>query len=192
MAKAQMRGLEEELDRVFSRYKSNLKKSMQEAADEAEFEIKFEAESCLDRYYDNFQTEKNEKRGKGRPNWYDRTESLRWAFVPYNDVIEDKNNNSWVAKVGMSYDPSRLDGVYSSNASTQYQPVDGSWVLNNYLSGIHPTTNGYPLYADQLEYIEIRDPESPEDHMNAFLEKYYKTFYENVIINLARRVSRER
>jgi hypothetical protein len=186
MARAKVKGLEEEINRVFSRYRSNLKKAIQEAADEAEFDIGFEAKSCLYRYYENFQ------QGKGKPNWYERTESLENAFVPYNDIIEDKNNNSWVTKVGMSYDPSRLDGVYSSNASTQYQPVDSSWVLNNYLSGIHPTTNGYPLYADQLEYIEIRDPESPEDHMDAFLEKYYKTFYENVIINLARQVSRER
>jgi hypothetical protein len=192
MAKAQIRGLEEELDRVFSRYKSNLKKSMQEAADEAELEIRLEAESCLDRYYDNFQTAENAKRGKGRPNWYDRTESLGRAFVPYNNVIEDVKNNATVAIVGMSYDPSKLDGVYSSNGSSQYQPVDGSWVLNNYLAGIHPTTNGYPLYADELEYMEIRDLVSPEDHMNAFLKEYYKTFYENVVINLARRVSRER
>lgn len=186
MAKAKVKGLDEELDRVFSRYKSNLKKAMQEVANEAEFDIEFEARSCLDRYYENFQI------GKGRPNWYERTESLESAFVPYNQIVEDKKNNSLVATVGMSYDPSRLDGVYNSNGSPQYQPVDSSWVLNNYLTGIHPTTNGYPFYADTLEYIEVRDEESPEAHMSAFLEEYYKTFYENIVISLARRVSRER
>lgn len=181
MAKAKIRGLEEEINRVFSRYESNLKKSMQEAADEAEFDIRFEAESCLYRYYENYE-----------PNWYHRTEGLINAFVPYNSVTKDTKNNTLVAVVGMGYDASRLDGLYSSNGSPQYQPVDSSWVLSNYLSGIHPTTNGYPLYADALKCIEIRDPVSPDNHMDAFLQQYVKTFNNNVLKSFANKVIKGR
>ena len=181
MARAKVRGLEEEINRVFSRYESNLKKSMQEAADEAELDIRLEAESCLYRYYENYE-----------PNWYHRTEGLINAFVPYSNVTKDKKNNTLVATVGMSYDPSRLDGVYNRNSSPQYQPVDSAWVLSNYLAGIHPTTNGYPLYADELEYIEIRDPVSPDDHMDAFLQQYVKTFNNNVLKSFAKKVIKGR
>lgn len=179
--KTKVRGLEEEINRVFSRYESNLKKAMQEAAEEAEFDIRFEAESCLYRYYENYDT-----------NWYGRTESLIGAFVPYNDIVKDKKNNAFVAIVGMSYDPSKLDGLYSSNASKQYQPVDSSWILSNYLAGIHPTTNGYPLYADTLEYIEVHDSESPDDHMDAFLQQYAKTFNNHVLKSFTKEVIKRR
>lgn len=187
MAKAKVKGLDEELNRVFSRYKSNLKKAMQEAADKAELDIRLEAESCLQQYYNNFWPDTH------KPKQYRRTESLHDAFVPYNEIIEDKQNNAWVVNVGMSYDSSRLVGAYHSEASqkTFERPLH-VWVLENYLGGIHPYTNGYPLVGDTLEYFEMKDEISPEEHMKAFLEEYYKTFYENVVIALAKRVNRER
>ena len=177
MAKAKVKHLDEAIDRLFKRYESNLRKAMQTASDEAEFDIRLEAESCLARYYDNYD-----------PNWYHRTESLIQAFVPYNDISKDKDR--LVARVGMGYDPSRLEGLYNSNASqkTEFNPVDGSWILSNYLEGIHPTTNGYPLYADTLEYIPIRDAVSPNEHMNAFLQNYIKTFNSNVLKSFAKYV----
>lgn len=181
MAKAKVRGLEDEINRVFSRYESNLKKSLQEAADEAEWDIGLEAESCLYRYYKNYE-----------PNWYDRSEKLINAFVPYNSVIKNERNNTLVATVGISYDASRLDGVYSSHGSEKYQPVDSSWVLNNYLAGIHPITNGYPIYSDVLEYIEIHDPVSPDDYMDSFLRQYVKTFNNNVLKSFAKKVIKRR
>ena len=177
MAKAKVKHLDEAIDRLFKRYESNLRKAMQTASDEAEFDIRLEAESCLARYYDNYD-----------PNWYHRTESLIQAFVSYNNI--NKNKNKLVAKVGMGYDPSRLDGLYYSNASqkAEFNPVDSSWILSNYLNGIHPRTNGYPLYADELEYIPIQDAVSPNEHMNVFLQEYVKTFDSNVLKSFAKYV----
>jgi hypothetical protein len=181
MAKAKVRGLEEEINRVFSRYESNLKKAMQEAVDEAEFDIRFEAESCLYQYYENFQP------GVGEPNIYERTNTLINAFVPYNNVISEKN--SIVASVGMSYDSSKLEGVYYG--SEKWSPVDGSWVLANYLAGIHPTTDGEVL-PGRAQYIEIYDPVSPDEKMESYLNDYVKTFNNNVLKSFAKKVIKRR
>ena len=178
MARAKVKHLDEAIDRLFKRYESNLKKAMQTASDEAEFEIRLEAESCLARYYNSY----------SRPNWYHRTESLIQAFVPYNSI--SNNKDKLVARVGMGYDPNRLDGLYYSNASqkAEFNPVDSYWILSNYLEGIHPATNRYPLYEDILEYIPIHDDVSPNEHMNAFLKEYAKTFNSNVIKSFAKYV----
>ncbi len=181
MGKAKVRGLEDEINRVFSRYKSNLKKAMQEAADEAEFDIRFKAESCLYQYYENFQP------GVGEPNIYERTNTLINAFVPYNNVVSE--NNSIVASVGMGYDPSKLEGVYYGSA--KWSPVDGSWVLANYLAGIHPTTDG-EVIPGAAQYIEIYDLVSPDEKMEAFLNEYVKTFNNNVLKSFANKVIKGR
>lgn len=177
MAKAKVKHLDEAINRLFKRYESNLRKAMQTASDEAEFDIRLEAESCLARYYDNYD-----------PNWYRRDERLIQAFVPYNYI--SKEHDKLVVKVGMGYDSNRLDGVYYSNGSTkdEFNPVNSSWVLSNYLDGIHPTTNGYPLYADTLEYIPVQDDVSPNEHMNTFLQEYVETFNRNVLKSFAKYV----
>ena len=177
MAKAKVKHLDEAIDKLFKRYESNLRKAMQTAADEAEFDIRFEAESCLYKYYNNYD-----------PNWYHRTERLIQAFVPYNYITKD--NDTLIVRVGMGYDASRLDGWYESNASNkpEFNPVNSSWILMNYLEGIHPTTNGYPIYADELEYIPIKDDVSPNEHMGEFLKEYAKTFNNNVLKSFAKYV----
>ena len=177
MAKAKVRGLEEEINRVFKNYEKALTKAMKYAADEAEFDIGFRARGCLDEYYENYD-----------PNWYDRTNSLINAFVPVNEV--KTINGEIVARAGMSYDPSRLDGAYNSNSSEQYQPVDSEWILRNYLQGIHPRTNGYPVWADELVYNPYIDPVSPDTKMRDYIEKYKTTFDQNVLRSFVRQLTR--
>lgn len=179
MAKAKVKGLEEAIDSIFKRYDSNLKKAMEDAAKQAEDDINWEAKSCLYQYYDNYD-----------PSWYDRTDSLIRAFVPYNKITTDKDGVK--VSVGVIYDPSRLDGIYNSEASEKpfFNPVDSTWVLQNYLGGIHPRTNGYPLYGDELIYDPIVDSVSPDAKMKTYIENYKDTFDQNVLKWFARRLTR--
>ena len=177
MAKAKVRGLEEAIDSIFKRYNSNLKKAMEDAAKQAEEDISWEAKSCLYKYYDNYE-----------PTWYDRTDSLIQAFVPFKkvQVIGDEV----VAQAGIIYDPAKLNGVYNSNASEQYRPVDSEWILRNYLNGIHPRTNGYPIWSDELVYNPYIDDESPDDKMTTYIQKYKEIFDKNTLLWFAKRVTR--
>ena len=179
MAKAKVKNLDKAIDSIFKRYNSNLKKAMEDAARQAEDDINFKAMSCLYRYYDNYD-----------PNWYNRTDSLIQAFVPINEVAVNKNEI--VARVGVIYDPARLEGVYYSEASDKdfFNPVDSTWVLKNYLAGIHPRTNGYPIYADELVYDPIIDTVTPDATMKEYIQQYKDTFDKNVLLWFARRVTR--
>lgn len=179
MAKAKIQNLDKAIDSIFKRYESNLKKAMEDAANEAAFDIGFEARSCLERYYENYD-----------PNWYDRTNSLIQAFVTVNEVT--KNKDEIVARVGVVYDPSKLEGTYYSEASNKdfFNPVDAIWVLKNYLAGIHPRTNGYPLYGTELVYDPQVDTISPDTAMKEYIKKYTETFDQNVLKWFAKRVTR--
>jgi hypothetical protein len=183
MAKAKVKNLDEAINSIFKRYNSNLRKAVEDAAKKAEFDINFKAESCLERYYENYFPK------KGEPNWYERTHSLKQAFVSVNEVTTNKDYI--VARVGVVYDPSRLDGVYNSNASERYTPVDSEWVLRNYLRGRHPRTNGWPIYNEddgRAIYDPWDDKVSPDDTMQAYIENYKDTFDQNVLRWLAGRV----
>lgn len=177
MAKAKVRGLEDEINRVFKRYEKALTKAMQYAADIAEDDINFKAQSCLYEYYDNYD-----------PSWYDRTDSLIRAFVPYKKV--GVLRGEVVSGVGVVYDASKLDGVYNSNGSDQYQPVDSEWILLNYLNGIHPRTNGYPIWSNELIYNPSVDLVSPDAKMKEYIENYKKTFDKNVLIAFGKQIAR--
>ena len=161
MAKVKIKNLDKAIDSIFSRYNSNLRKAMEHASKQAEEDINWEAKSCLYRYYDNYE-----------PNWYDRTDSLIQAFVPINELTI--KNDEIVAKVGIMYDPEKLEGVYYTEASQKdfFNPVDATWVLKNYLAGIHPRTNGYPIYGAGLVYDPFVDPESPDATMKEYIQKY--------------------
>ena len=158
MAKARVRGLDKAIDELFKNYEGALTEAMKYASEKARDDIEFKAKSCLYEYYDNFQP------GTGEPNIYERTDSLVNAFIPYMEITRDANNI--IASVGMGYHASMLDGVYSG--SEKWTPVDGSWVLDNYLKGIHPTTDGSPLVG--APYIEVYDPVSPTQKMEEYLE----------------------
>ncbi len=115
--------------------------------------------SCLDDYYENYQ-----------PTSYDRTDYL-WqglAISPYAENPRTVGGNI-VSTVGVEYDSSKLDNIYRSNGSEQYQPVDGHWVLYNYLHGIHPITNGGRT-SDTTVYFEVIDDEAPWDKMRKYLK----------------------
>lgn len=181
MAKAKVKNLDAAIDSLFSRYDSNLRKAMEFAAKKAEEDIMWEAKSCLYRYYENYD-----------PSWYDRTDSLIKAFVSVNEVTAKKKEGEVVARVGVMYDPSKLDGVYYSEGSNkpEFNPVDATWVLQNYLAGIHPRTNGYPLYGEELIYNPKIDAVTPDDTMKKYIENYKETFSQNVFDWFLNRITR--
>ncbi len=176
--KGKVRGLDEAINELFKDYEGALTEAMKYASEIAQDDIDFKAKSCLYEYYENFQP------GKGEPNIYERTDSLVNSFVPYMGVKRVGNNIE--ASVGMGYHPSVLDGVYSG--SIKWTSVDGWWVLNNYLQGIHPTTDGSPLPG--AEYFPVYDPISPDTKMEKYLNDYTKTFNNNVLASFAKQLMR--
>lgn len=177
--KAKVRGLDEAIDELFKDYERASLKAMRYAAKIAKEDIDFKAKSCLYEYYENFQP------GIGEPNIYNRTDSLINAFVPYMRIVK-KTGKAVGAEVGMGYWPFMLDGVYSG--SKNWTPVDGSWVLDNYLKGIHPTTDGSTYQG--APYTPIFDSISPETKMEKYLDDYLTTFNNNVLTSFAKQIIR--
>lgn len=180
MAKAKVRGINEAIDEVFKDYKGALIKAMNDASEIAKDDIEWKAKSCLYEYYENFQP------STGEPNWYERTDSLVNSFIPYMRVGMHKNKTHILASVGMGYWPFMLDGVYSG--SNQWTPVNGEWVLENYLKGIHPTTDGSSYVG--APYLPVFDSVSPEEKMEKYLQEYTETFRNNVLLSFVKQTTR--
>lgn len=179
------------VDDLLKDYKSAMKEAIKFASKQAEKDFMAKAKSCLQEYYDNYS-----------PNRYDRTETLQYAFLPYANIKYGKDKV--VGAVGVQYDTAALevyigDPEYSKNGkikhtgyygSSNYQPVDSWWVLDNYLRGIHPITNGGTTSETSI-YYEIIDEKSPNQKMNEFIESYEKTFDENVLFGLLGQIAKK-
>jgi hypothetical protein len=110
--------------------------------------------SVLERYYENYM-----------PSRYERTDNLWRAAIPIAKV--ENMGDIITSTFGVEYDPSVLDGVY--DGSQKYEHPDGSWVLENYLMGIHPATNGGRT-TDTAIYIPWQDPISPDAYLKRYLQ----------------------
>lgn len=174
MAKGKVRGLDEALNELFANYEKSLTEAMKYAAKEAKREIKLEAESCLEQYYLNYE-----------PTSYRRTENLLDAFRPYMDVR--KVGSQIIADAGMGYWPIMLEGAYN-DGSNQWRPVDGWWVLDNYLKGIHPATDGSSYIGAPYTPRFDGEDKSPNEIMRKYLEGYVDTFNNNVLISFAKQI----
>lgn len=175
MARKKVRGLDEALDELFTDYKRSLIRAMRYATRRARDDIEWKAKSCLYEYYYNYD-----------PSSYDRWGHLENALIPYMRLGTIATGHVR-AEVGMGYWPLMLDGVYN-DGSDQWRPVDGWWVLDNYLKGIHPATDGgvYP----GAPYLPVVDSQSPTDKMEKYLEEYTKTFNNNIVIAFAKQLTR--
>lgn len=171
-------------------YKEVLKEAVQYATKEAEKDIHKKSLSCLEEYYASYD-----------PSSYDRINGLRHAFLPYKSVKSDGSHIIGIAGVEYFYDA--LDYMYQSGSekygahrkadgSWEYGMPESAWVMENYLDGIHPTTNGYPTAkgTTQVEYIPIYDAKSPTEKMSEYLDNYVSTFQDNVYSYLAAYVMR--
>lgn len=171
---AKTKDLDSAINELRKNYRTVLKQAVQYATEEAEKDVHRRALSCLEEYYSNYE-----------PNSYDRSDSLRHAFLPYKSV---KNNGHYlISTVGIEYNADALEAYAPSsyNASKKYDGrVDTEWVIDNYLEGIHPTTNGSRNPAN-VEYIPIIDSVSPTQKMGEYLDSYAETFANNMYSYLA-------
>lgn len=159
--------IDEAINKIVSNYSVNIKGAMEYASDKAVEDIYQYAFNCLDMYYANYE-----------PNIYDRTDSLGDAILPYAAPIK-QTKNQISSIVGVQYDPTPLEGVYSGSKS--YTPTDGMWVLENYLKGVHPATNGGRT-PETAVYYKIVDAQSPYNLMDEYLRTTAMTNFQTRLI----------
>ena len=164
MVMAKSRTINEILNEVKKDYESILLQAVQKATDVASEDVYKFSMSVLERYYENYE-----------PTRYDRSDNLWRATIPIASVA--KQGNKIVSTVGVQYDPSVLDGVY--DGSQKYEHPDGSWVLENYLMGIHPATNG-SRNPDTVVYTPWQDTISPDTYLKKYLKLYQSKLNDNV------------
>ena len=183
MAKA--RTINEILADLSKNYKSVLREAVEKATTTAVKDIYAFSTSCIDQYYANYP-----------PSSYDRSDSLWRTIIPYSEVVD--RGDSIVSIVGVEYNPSVLDDApyYSGSEKygaqrdengmiVQYGRPDSSWVLENYLLGIHPATNGSRDPAT-VEYIPTQDPRSTDELTKRYLRMYQHKLNDNVYSYLVR------
>lgn len=169
---AKTNGLDAAIEELRKNYRQVLKEAVQYATKEAKKDVYHKALTCLEEYYMNY-----------LPESYDRSDSLRHAFLPYRSI---KNTGNYlISIVGVEYSASALESYAgaSYSASKKYGRADASWVIDNYLEGIHPTTDGSSFVG--AEYMPIYDAISPTDKMENYLIEYANTFDTNVYSYLA-------
>ena len=168
--------LDQAVDELIKDYRSAAKKAAEYATKKIKEDIYIKSLEVLQKYYDSY------TQISGEPKSYVRTNRLKDSFIPFSNVTV--HNNNIQCSVGVMYDYTRLDGYYYG--SKKYQPAESEWIINNYLEGIHPTTNGSSLSKDfigplfdgqeRAEYIPIKDQYSPTFRMEGYLEICKKRF----------------
>ena len=177
MAKAKIQGLDEAIDEIFKDYKKVIKDAATEATKQAKDDLYANAVSCLASYYNDY-----------RPETYERTYSLINSFVPYaKDVRETQDGYECVA--GVEFDPNKIQGMY--RGSEIYTPTDAEWIIDNFLSGIHPRTDGSTIpgggnYENKKYYGSF----VPSFEMQKYIDRYYYEFDYNFRRNVSREVLR--
>lgn len=171
---AQNRTINDILQELKKDYKKVLLEAVKQATNTACEDIYKFSMSVLDRYYDNYP-----------PSIYNRTDNLWKATVPIGEV-EDLGDVI-AGTFGVEYDPSVLDGVY--DGSQKYGHPDGSWVLENYLMGIHPATNGGRTTETTI-YMPWQDAISPDSYLKRYLKLRQKKLENDVNDYLFRYIAR--
>lgn len=176
MAKAfNEKAIERAVEEIFKDYKTAVKKAVTEATEKAKNDIHIQALSCLVSYYNDY-----------NPSSYNRTYSLMECFVPYANPVVEKNGE-YECVAGIEYDASRLIGTYSG--SEIYTPTDAQWVIDNYLQGIHPRTDGSrEVGGGNYENMKYWGDFVPAEEMQRFLDSYRRIFDKNFRHSLSKQV----
>ena len=176
---AQTKDLNAAMKELKKNYKQVLKEAVQYATEEARKDVHTKALLCLDEYYANYD-----------PSSYNRSDSLRNAFVPYMDI--KSTSTHIISTVGVEYNTSLLVAYVVGSKNYGNREIDDGkeiipieeWIMNNYLDGIHPTTDGSSI-PGQAVYTAIYDDKSPTKKMDEYLTNYANTFSNNVYSYLA-------
>ena len=166
MAKVTIKGLDEAIEEVFKDYKKVIKVAAQEATEKAKEDLYANAVSCLVQYYEDY-----------IPTSYNRTYSLIESFVPYANPVRE-STEGFVCTAGVMFDEGRIANTYSG--SKQYTPTDAEWIIDNFLSGIHPRTDGSTVVGGgNYENEKYQGDFVPDAEMRKFIDQYYDTFDRN-------------
>ena len=158
--------IDEIIDKIIKNYEKNLKVAVESATQKVTEDIHKYSMTCLEQYYSSYQ-----------PNSYDRSGSLQQAILPYVPVIK-QGDKVVTSEVGIEYHASALDGAYSG--SKKYTPTDGAWVLDNYLQGIHPATNGGRTTETSI-YLMFQGS-SPYEMMQKYLSTTVPALYQTYLM----------
>ena len=168
-------------------YKQVLGEAVKYATEEAQKDVHTRALTCLEEYYANYDPSSYDRR--------DKASDLRNAFLPYKKI--ESNATHSISTVGIVYNTSLLSGYVVGSRDYGKRDIDKKriengqvilpieeWIMNNYLDGIHPTTDGSGIIGEAI-YTEIIDKESPTQKMDNYLENYADKFADNVYAYLS-------
>ncbi len=175
--------IEQAIDELIKDYENAIRKAVKYASDEAVKDIYNYSITCLEEYYENYE-----------PSRYNRTDNLWRSILPYSESVD--SGKEIISRVGVEYNPFILESYINGNpayvGSNSYGQVDAWYVIDNYLEGIHPATNG-SRNPDTVFYYENIDAESPTDKMEKYLNNYASTtFNNNILISFARQITKMR
>lgn len=181
MAKAKIKGLDQAIEEVFKDYKNATKKAAQEATEKAKNDLYSNAVSCLVEYYNDY-----------NPTSYDRTYSLIDSFVPYAKEVQEVEDG-YICTAGVVFDSSKIQGLY--HGSKTYGETDADWIIDNFLAGIHPRTNGasfigggdYEQEKYQGDFIPGIEMQNYIDNYRSIFDSNFKRAISKEILRKARR-----
>lgn len=164
--------LNDAIEEVVKGYKKSAKIAAQKATEKTADFIYDKALSCLAEYYSSYD-----------PSSYDRTYTLEWSFIK-TQMAATLGKNIY-CRMGVKYDPSKLDGFYWKKRGPNYQSYqepDSQWVIDNYLMGLHPSTSdGKATMRYGLNYeakLGMFKESSPTKKMDDFLDYKAKKEFE--------------
>ena len=171
------RTIDEAIDEIFKDYKNVFKKAAEEATEQTKEDIYANAVSCLQKYYEDYS-----------PTSYNRTYSLMDSFVSYANPVQ-KVGDSLLCSAGVEFDSSRIANVYYG--SEIYSPTDSEWIIENFLAGIHPRTNGSPVVGGgNYEYEKYYGNFVPVEEMQKYIDSYWYTFDKNFRRSVSKQILR--
>ena len=164
--------LNDAIEEIVKKYKSAAFRAAYKATEKTSDFIYNKALSCLSEYYASY-----------NPTSYDRTHTLEWCFIKDKGVY--KKGDNIICSMGVIYDPTKLDGFYWKKRGPNYQSYqepDSTWIIDNYLRGVHPSTNdGKATMQYGLNYEEKQGmfgELSPTKKMSDFLDYKAKKEFE--------------
>lgn len=144
-------------DIVTKKYKPLLRDAVEHVAKQAEKDIYNKAVNVLVKYY----------YGGYDPSSYYRTGALIQSIVPFsNTKLTGSGKNEMIeCVVGVEYSPQALENYlsgfeYAYQGSNKYGQPDTEWIIENFLAGKHPRTNGSRDSESAMESFELVDSRS--------------------------------
>lgn len=153
-------------DIVTIKYKPLLKEAVEHVAKQAEKDIHAKAVNVLVKYY----------YGGYEPESYYRTGALIQSIVPFSHIAISGSGKKEMIEcvVGVEYSPQALEAYLSSfeyayEGSKKWGQPDAEWIIENFLAGKHPTTDGSTdskSATDSFKFVDSKPMITQSQGMN--------------------------